>query len=156
MLPSPSDAPQGGAPTPGMSPMTRVPRPTGGEASPCMADFARLREDVDRQGMAAKAARQRHVGREEMCKYIAAFAAAQTRWVEFTEAGVQSCGIPVQILSQLKRLHASTEQTREKTCAFDPADVMWTSCTPLSDCSRLYSRSGAQMDERYHGPLRQE
>jgi hypothetical protein len=47
-LPSPSDAPPGGAPTPGMFPMTGVPRPAGGEASPCMADFARLREDVEK------------------------------------------------------------------------------------------------------------
>jgi hypothetical protein len=81
-----------------------------------MAEFTRLREDVARTGAAAKSAGQRKVPRDEMCKYVTAHAAAEERWVSFTAAGVQSCGIPPQIATQLKQVHADTEQTKEKIC----------------------------------------
>jgi hypothetical protein len=86
-----------------------------------MAEFTKLREEVEKKGMAAKAAGQKHVGREEMCKLITVYATAEAKWVKFTEAGVGSCGIPVQIANQLKQVHSNTEQTREKICTAGPA-----------------------------------
>jgi hypothetical protein len=88
-----------------------------------MAEFTRLREDVERKGVAAKSAGQRKLPREEMCKYITAYAAAEEKWASFTAAGVQSCGIPSQIATQLKQVHANTEQTKEKICMPGPAPV---------------------------------
>ena len=71
-------------------------------------------------GLAAKAAGQKHAPREEMCKLITTYAAAEAKWVKFTETGVQSCGIPAQIATQLNKVHTNTEQTREKVCAAGP------------------------------------
>ena len=82
-----------------------------------MAEFARLREDVEKKGIVAKAASQRHVSRKEMCGYITTYADREARWIDFTEAGVQTCGIPAGVLNQLKQVHANTEQTRLKICA---------------------------------------
>jgi hypothetical protein len=42
-------------------------------------------------------------------------------WVRFTESNVQTCGIPSQIVIQLKQVHANTEQTKQKICAAGPA-----------------------------------
>ena len=141
-LPWPTDAPRPAAPAPwpgtaapapspmpapAMSPMGAGPPPQaspfggGGEMPPCMAEFTKLREDVQKRGLAAKAASQRKVAREEMCKHITAFSAAELKWVKFAESNVTSCGIPVQVVSQLKEMHGHTEQTREKICAAGPS-----------------------------------
>lgn len=112
---------------------------------PCMAEFAKLRQEVEKKGMAAKAAGQRKVGREEMCKHITTYAAAEAKWVKFTESGVQTCGIPIQVVNQLKQVHANTEQTREKICAAGPAagmaapslsDALGTSRLPTSETAK--------------------
>ena len=88
---------------------------------PCMAEFSKLRDDVQNKGLAAKAAGQRKVSREEMCKYITTYSAAELKWVKYTEANVKSCGIPAEVVSQLKHVHSNTEQTKEKVCAAGPS-----------------------------------
>ena len=100
------------------------PRPMGGGAGgmpPCMAEFTKLREDVEKKGMAAKEASTHKVSREDMCKYVTTYAAAEEKWVKFTVSSVQSCGIPAQVADQLKKVHANTEQTKQKLCAAGPS-----------------------------------
>jgi hypothetical protein len=108
---------EGGAPPPGMASPGIPPRTGGGGAPPCMAAFTKLREEVEKKGLAAKAASQKHAAREEMCKLITSYAASEANWVKFTEAGVGTCGIPVQVVNELKQVHANTEGTVEKICA---------------------------------------
>jgi hypothetical protein len=86
-----------------------------------MAEFTKLREEVEKKGMAAKAAGQKKVGREEMCKYVSSYADAEAKWVKFTVSNIQTCGIPPQIADQLKQVHSNTEQTKQKICAAGPA-----------------------------------
>jgi hypothetical protein len=81
-----------------------------------MAEFAKLREEVEKRGKAAKEAGQRKVGREEMCKFITSFTEAEAKWVRYTESNVQTCGIPTQVADQLKQMHANTEQTKQRIC----------------------------------------
>jgi hypothetical protein len=95
--------------------------PGGGGAPPCMAEFAKLRDDVQKRGQAAKAAGERKVSREEMCKHITAYSAAELKWVKYTEANTASCGIPGEVVQQLKQVHSNTEQTKEKICAAGPS-----------------------------------
>jgi hypothetical protein len=116
-LPWPTGAPQTAAPPPedGAPPALATPAPT---ISPtCRAEFAKLREDVQKLGLAAKAAGQRKVGREEMCKHITVFSAAYLKWVKYTEANVTSCGISAEVVSQLKQVHSNTEKTKERICS---------------------------------------
>ncbi len=130
-MPWPGDPPQSGAaaPWPGeraAPPVMGGPRPAPmgggiGGGTPCMAEFIKLREDVEKKGMAAKVAGQKKVGREEMCKYVTTYAEAEATWVRFTESNVQTCGIPSQIVIQLKQVHANTEQTKQKICTAGPA-----------------------------------
>jgi hypothetical protein len=93
----------------------------GGGMPPCMAEFTKLREDREKRGLAAKAASEKHASREEMCKLITSYSAAEAKWVKFTEAGVSTCGIPSQIAAQLKQTHAATEQMKERICTAGPA-----------------------------------
>jgi hypothetical protein len=116
-VPAPSMSPMGAGPPPQASPFGGG----GGGMPPCMAEFTKLREDVEKKGLAAKAAGQRKVPREEMCKHIIAYSVAELKWVKFAETKATACGIPVQVVSQLKDVHVHTEQTKEKICAAAPA-----------------------------------
>jgi hypothetical protein len=91
--------------------------PPAGGMPPCFAEFTRLREDVEKKGKAAKMASEHKATREEMCKQITTYAAAELKWVKFTESSVSTCGIPAQIAQQLKTVHVHTEQTKEKICS---------------------------------------
>ncbi len=93
----------------------------GGGMPPCMAEFTKLRQDVEKRGLAAKAAGQRKASREEMCKHITAYSAAELKWVKYSENNVTTCGIPTQVVQQLKQVHSNTEQTKEKICAAGPS-----------------------------------
>jgi hypothetical protein len=93
----------------------------GGGPPPCVAEFGKLREETQKKGMAAKAAQERKVTREEMCKVITIYAAAEQKWLKFAEQGVASCGIPSEVVGQLKQVHARTEQAKTNICAAGPA-----------------------------------
>lgn len=115
----------------------------GGGMPPCMAEFAKLRDDVQKRGLAAKAASARKATREEMCKHITSYSAAEVKWVKFVETNVTKCGIPTQVVSQLKEVHGHTEQTKEKICAAGPtaappslADALGTTKLPTPETTR--------------------
>jgi hypothetical protein len=104
----------------------QAPRPTdvpqeGGATAPwvppCMGEFTKLREEVQKRGQAAKAVSERKSTREEMCRHITAYTVAEAEWLKFTEASVSNCGIPREVAQQLKQVHLNTEQTKEKVCA---------------------------------------
>jgi hypothetical protein len=113
MMSAPMGAPMGAPPGAG----------GGGSAPPCVAEFGKMREDVQKKGAAAKQASEKHVPREELCKLITAYSAAEQKWLKFTEQGVSACGIPSEIVTQLKQVHGRTEQAREKICAAGPANA---------------------------------
>jgi hypothetical protein len=94
-----------------------------GGAPPCIVEFGRLREDVEKKGKAAKAASEHKATREEMCKHVTVFAQAEQKWTKYAEANVTSCGIPPQVVQQLKAVHTHTEETREKICSAQAAGV---------------------------------
>jgi aspartyl-tRNA synthetase len=82
-----------------------------------MMEFTKLREEVQKRAQTAKAASERKASREEMCKHITSYSAAELKWLKFTETGTSSCGIPKEVAQQLKQVHLNTEQTKEKICA---------------------------------------
>jgi hypothetical protein len=116
-----------GAPGPMGGPMG-APGPMGGGAMgsppPCAVEFGKLREEVQKKGLAAKTAGERKATREEMCKMVQAYSAAEGKWLKFTEAGVASCGIPAEVVTQLKQTHARTELARQNICSSGPAAAM--------------------------------
>jgi hypothetical protein len=115
-----------GAPAPmmGAAPPQASPFGGGGAAGgppPCVVEFGKLRDEVQKKGMAAKTAQDRKVAREEMCKIVQAYSAAEGKWLKFAEAGVATCGIPGEVVTQLKQVHARTEQAKTNICSAGPA-----------------------------------
>jgi hypothetical protein len=87
----------------------------------CMTQFTTLRSEVEKRGMAAKAASEKQAPREEMCKLVKAYGAAETKWIKFAETSMAKCGIPQEIVKQLKTVHARTADGEKKLCAAGPA-----------------------------------
>src|SRR5215831_10135515 len=110
---------------PSAAPVVRsaIPAPTKPpqifEPEACGAEFAKLRDDVIKRALAAKAAGEQKASREELCQHITTTSSAELKWLQFTEANATSCGIASDIIQKLKDVHRSTEQTRKKVCALN-------------------------------------
>lgn len=117
--------------SPAMSPMMGAPMAPsgpgmgggGGTPPPCVVEFSKMREEVQKRGAAAKQASDRKVSREELCKLVSAYSGAEQKWLKFAETGVSSCGIPPEIVKQLQQVHARTDQARERICSAGPANA---------------------------------
>ena len=156
-LPWPT-APGGGAAPPPMTalpspataapaPMMASPQPPPGQAlqQQCLEQFTALRETTEKLGGNAKAASERKVSREEMCKLVEAYTAAEAKWVKFTTDNATKCGVPPQIVKQLREAHSHTLVARKNVCATGPAggpaaptlsDALGTGRLPVPDGSR--------------------
>jgi len=95
--------------------------PWPGNTPPCVAEFMRLREAVEKQGLAAKAAHDKNGSREDMCKAITSFTAAEEKMVKYADANASGCGIPAQAVQQMKGNHVHTLQIRKQVCSAGPA-----------------------------------
>jgi len=122
MAPSFGNAP-GPASFPGAggSPMANSPfaaAPTqGGPPEDCMKEFMPLRQEAEKRGQALKVASDKHQGPEIACKLIGNFMQAEIKMVKYVETNSARCGIPPQILEQLRKGHKGTEGMQEKICS---------------------------------------
>jgi hypothetical protein len=71
--------------------------------------------------VAARTAGEKRAAREEMCQLVTAYGAAETKWIKFAESNMSKCGIPKEILTQLRTVHAKTADGQKKLCAAGPA-----------------------------------
>jgi hypothetical protein len=98
-------------------PMGAAPFGVGGQPPPCVIEFGKLRDEVQKKGAAAKDASEHKVACGKICKIVQAYSAVEGNWLKFAEAGVSTCGIPREIVNQLKQVHARTEHARIGICA---------------------------------------
>src|SRR5579859_1142972 len=134
---TPFPAPLPGTQTP--APLVTLPSPPVGQASPfgatgpigglaapkpsdeaseaCRKEFLPLRSEAERRGQLVRAAGDRHAPASEACKLMGDFRAAEVKMMKYVEANSASCGIPSNVLSQLKTGHESTERMLAKVCA---------------------------------------
>jgi hypothetical protein len=90
--------------------------PAPGQEPPCMADFTKLRNDTEAKGRAIQAASQRHATPKEACHLFTAFQAAEAKMLKYATDNSVWCGIPPQIIQQIKTSHDHTSQIRTKVC----------------------------------------
>jgi hypothetical protein len=86
------------------------------QGPPCMADFTKLRNDTETKGRAIQAASQRHAQPKEACRLFSAFQAAEAKMLKYAQDNQAWCGIPPQIIQQIKTSHDHTVQIRTKIC----------------------------------------
>jgi hypothetical protein len=99
----------GGAPPAGPSEAQRV----------CVT-FPALREEVEKSAAAIKTAGARKASREEVCPLFKAFAAQESKMVAFLSTNQKLCGVPPNIVVQVKKNHSNTIRIRNNVCSAAP------------------------------------
>jgi len=106
---------QGFQPSQGFQPVAPQAAPAQQEP-PCFKDFMALRHDAEKHGAAIKAASARKATAQEACKLFSALVTAERKMVKYAEANATWCGIPPQIVTQLKEGDKQTSQMRDRIC----------------------------------------
>ena len=96
--------------------------PGAGQEPPCFKDFLPLRDETQKRGLLIKAAQDRgSPTREEMCQLIKNLSVAEAKMVKFVADNHVSCGIPVEVVTQMKTGHGNTLKARQNVCSGGPA-----------------------------------
>src|SRR5262249_45174440 len=77
-----------------------------GEPPPCIKEFLSLRDAATKKAADIRAASDRHVPPQQACPLFNAFAAAETKLIKYAEENTTWCGIPPQVVTNLKQQHA--------------------------------------------------
>ncbi|HZP79327.1 MAG TPA: hypothetical protein VFB45_24550 [Pseudolabrys sp.] len=88
----------------------------GGQAPPCMNEFVPLRDDAQKKAEAIKAASERHAPAIEACKLFKSFSAAEAKVIKYATDNSTWCGIPPQMLTQMKANHSQTVMMEGRIC----------------------------------------
>jgi hypothetical protein len=83
---------------------------------PCLKEFSKLRDDAEKKASAIRTAGERKAQPREACQLFNAFVAAQSKMVKYATDNSVWCGIPNQILANLKDGLAKTSEVRTKVC----------------------------------------
>ena len=127
---------------------------------PCMADFAKLRNDAEVKGRAIQAASQRHAQPKEACRLFTAFQAAEAKMLKYATDNQVWCGIPPQIIQQIKASHTHTIEIRTKICKIAEApprpagpSLSDALTAPVPDASNINSGRGGTFDTLTGSPV---
>jgi hypothetical protein len=105
------------------------------EQQKCLQEFTGYRGEVEKRARAAEAEghKKERPTREKMCELITGYSTAEFKWLKFAEINSSKCGIPPQIIEQIKTVHVRTAETRKKLCAPGPAQAAGPATPSLSD-----------------------
>jgi hypothetical protein len=100
----------------GDSAFDRPAGPQGSSPEACMKGFMPLREEAEKRGKLIKAASDRHAAPDEACKLISSYGQAEVKMIKYVESHSAQCGIPPQVIDQLKNGHKNTDALEKKVC----------------------------------------
>jgi len=86
-------------------------------------DFPTYRDDVAKGFSQIRAASARKVSREEACPMFKSVALKEEKLLKFLEANRTLCGVPPQIITQVKTNHTQTIRVRDQVCSAGPAQA---------------------------------
>jgi hypothetical protein len=75
-----------------------------------------MRDETHKHGRALQAAGKKKTGPEELCKLFKTFLAAETKFIKGLEERNAQCGVPVDVIKQIKGQHANASETGKKIC----------------------------------------
>ncbi len=86
------------------------------EPPPCIKEFFKLRDDTELKGKAIKAANDRKAPPKEACQLFGAFVAAQSKMLKYASENTTWCGIPPQVVENLKLGVTKMSEVRNRIC----------------------------------------
>ena len=91
------------------------------EAQKVCLTFPAIREEVEKGAATIREAGERKLTREQVCPLFQAFAAKEEKLVKFLVTNQKLCGVPPNVITQVKANHAKTLQIRKNVCSAAPA-----------------------------------
>ena len=83
---------------------------------PCVQEFFKLRGEAEKKGLAIKAANERKASPQEACQLFGAFIAAQTKMLKYASENTVWCGIPPQVIDNIKQSVTKISEVRTRVC----------------------------------------
>jgi hypothetical protein len=106
----------GGMMSPGGGPGGQFGGAAPQQPPPACQQLVALRDETQKHGAALQAAGQKKAPAEELCKLFKAFLAAETKMVKGLEDQSAACGVPAEVLQQVKAGHSRAAQTSKQIC----------------------------------------
>jgi hypothetical protein len=103
------------------------------EMPPCVQEFFKLRDEAEKKAGAIKAANERKASPKEACVLFTAFSASQAKMLKFVNENGQWCGIPPNVIEQIKQGTAKVNEIRTKVCQVAAAPQQRPQGPSLSD-----------------------
>src|SRR5215467_2003128 len=115
--PSAAGAQFGGTPMPGTMPggMPGFGGPPQAPPAVCQQLLA-LRDETQKYGIATQRANQRKVPVQEACRLFKSYLAAEQKFMKGIEENARTCGVPPDVLKQIKEGHANAAQIGAQVC----------------------------------------
>lgn len=88
------------------------------------------RDETQRHGMAISDASERKAGPEEACRLFKVFLASETKMIKGLEDNAALCGVPPEVIAQLKTQHARVSRQGQQICDAAPVRRDW---NPIPD-----------------------
>jgi hypothetical protein len=87
-----------------------------GEPPPCVKEFLSLRDAAAQKASVIRAASARHASASEACALFNTFSAAEAKMIKYAEDNAVWCGIPPQVVANIKKEHGKTSEIRARVC----------------------------------------
>ncbi len=96
----------------------QAPQGAGQQPPPCIQKFLDLRAAAESKAKAIEAAgkRKQKPSAREACGLFNSFSAAEAKMLKYASENQTWCGIPAQIVTQMKTAHQRTTETRTRIC----------------------------------------
>jgi hypothetical protein len=105
----------GGMSPGGMSPFG-APPPQQQAPPPACEKLVSYRDETTKHGQALQAAGQKKAPPDEVCKLFKAFLAAEGKMLKGLEESSATCGVPPEVIKQVKTAHAKYAQMSKQVC----------------------------------------
>ncbi len=121
------------------------------QVPPCMAEFSKLRDEAAKKAQAIQHASQKKekIPPKEACHLFNVFAGAEEKMLKYMVSQKTSCGIPDEVIKQVRSDHARTNDIRTKVCQVAEAPprppgptLSDTLTSPVPDSRNIRSGSG--------------
>jgi hypothetical protein len=86
------------------------------QAPPCFVEFGKLRDSADSKAKAIRTASERHATAKEACGLFTVFTAAEAKMLKYAVENATWCGIPPQVIEQIKKSHEQALTLRGRIC----------------------------------------
>jgi hypothetical protein len=92
------------------------PPPQQQQAPPCVQEFMKLRTDTEKKAIAIRNASARKATPKEACGLFNTYSAAEEKMLKYATDNTVWCGIPQEVVNQIKASHVRTAELRTRIC----------------------------------------